>query len=170
MRRRAIKISILGASAIAMVLQLLISSAHIHGLDGDKYHHVYTHTAAVPSRTPYTDRHDVHHGHHHHHTHHDHFDFRNGYENRPAHQLSHVNHGPAPHSQDPHPDEEHGPWHACDFSLLFGAFASLDLPAAELLLFKPEVARAFIALQAIERSYATLKGRANSPRAPPSIT
>jgi hypothetical protein len=174
--RKSAQLFVFGTTIIAMVLQMLVSSAHIHGLDGDKFHLVYAQSETSAPLTPHPVDSARYHGHepdgevHSHHLRHSsdlrksHHDVGHGQEKGPFDQLSHVD-----HDQQPHSDGDHEPWHACDFSLLFGAFASLNIPVATAL-FKPSVDKAFIPLHAIECSYAVLKGRANCARAPPTIT
>ncbi|MGH1417540.1 MAG: DUF2946 domain-containing protein [Hyphomicrobiaceae bacterium] len=173
MTRRRVQYSVLATSIIAMVLQLLVASAHIHGLDGDTYHHGFSRTdAETPAIASRTVDLDVKHGRlsddkdhtHHHDSHRD----KNQNTVHETDDHVHVNaHVDDEHQR--HSNGDHAPAQACDFCWLFGALSSLDTPCTATFT-KPTTDKTVIPPHAVENFHAGILTRANRTRAPPSIT
>lgn len=164
-RLNTLNSGILGLSILAMVLQLLLSSAHIHGLDGDTFHQV--HSSAAKSSSNSSAAHGKHSDLGGHNNHHSHGAEHASYELRLIDQQGYEL--DKPHTSDRHSDDEHVPWHACDFSLLLGAFASLTVPVTTDIVPPAQTrVREFIAHQ--NDTSEGLEWRAHGARAPPIHT
>lgn len=178
MRRfKSLQVGILGLSIFSMVLQVLVSSAHIHGLDGDTFHQLHGSASnSLPKSSthqrlshrahrPHTD-HDGHVHHHRHDRHHGHRARLHAAKVKLTHQPVDAldNHRPENHS-----DDEHVPWHMCEFSLLFGAFASLSGPVTTEIVPPAQTRGSEFAIRQRDTGRG-LRWRAHGARAPPSQT